>query len=80
MFRPTIFCARSDRFVDLSGLRLHLRPFYSELGRGEVWKSKGPGNLVWRYKGQVWPDTSEAARLTGPAAPPTASNEVNMRA
>ncbi|ESW65339.1 hypothetical protein X772_35500 [Mesorhizobium sp. LSJC280B00] len=25
-----------DRFVDLSGLRAHLKPFYSELGRPSV--------------------------------------------
>lgn len=25
-----------DRFVDLSGLRSHLRPFYSEIGRPSI--------------------------------------------
>src|SRR4051812_18130386 len=32
-----------DRFVDLSGLRSHLRPFYSEIGRPSI----DPELMIW---------------------------------
>ncbi len=34
--RRTIYCALSRAFVDLSAIRNHLRPFYSEMGRSSI--------------------------------------------
>jgi transposase len=36
MSRPITWVRSIDRFVDLSDVRAHLRPFYSEMGRPSI--------------------------------------------